>query len=196
MGFIFHPFLYGGEKMKPALLVIDMIIDFVTGKFGNPYAQGIIPKIKELIDLARELKIPIFYLVDSHSQSDPEISLWGKHAMEGEEGSKVILELSPKEGDYIIKKKVYSGFFGTDLEKKLKELNVDTLYLTGTSTHICVLHNAGDGFYRGFKIVVVSDGTASFIPEEHERALKYMKDIYGAEIISSDIVKERWRKGV
>ncbi|MGB9856877.1 MAG: cysteine hydrolase family protein [Dictyoglomaceae bacterium] len=180
--------------MRSALLIIDMIVDFVTGKFGNPYAQGIVPKIKELLNTAREFNIPIFYLIDSHSPSDPEISLWGEHAMEGEKGSEIIPELSPQEGDYIIKKKVYTGFFKTDLEKNLKELNIDTLYLTGTSTHICVLHNACDGFYRGFKIVVVSDAVASFVPEEHDKALKYMKDIYGAEILTSDIVMERWKK--
>lgn len=180
--------------MRPALLIIDMIVDFVSGKFGNPYAQEIVPKIRKLLDTTRELKIPVFYLTDSHSPSDPEISLWGEHAMEGEKGCEIIPELSPKEGDYIIKKKVYSGFFETDLEKKLRELNIDTLHLTGTSTHICVLHNAADGFYRGFKIVVVSDAVASFVPEEHERALKYMKDIYGAEILSSDTVIERWKK--
>lgn len=181
--------------MKSALLVIDMIVDFVYGKFGNPYAQGIVTKIKDLLDSARENNIPIFYLVDTHSKNDPEISLWGEHAMEGEEGSNIISELSPKEQDYIIRKKVYSGFFETDLEKKLRELNIDTLYLTGTSTHICVLHNSADGFYRGFKIKVISDAVASFVPEEHDKALKYMKEIHGAEIITSDMAKERWKKG-
>lgn len=190
-----RPFLHGGERMRSALLVIDMIVDFVYGKFGNPYAQEIVPKLRELLDSARENNIPIFYLVDTHSKEDPEIFLWGEHAMKGEAGSNIISELAPKEGDYIIKKRVYSGFFETDLEEKLRELNIDTLYLTGTSTHICVLHNSADGFYRGFKIVVVSDAVASFVPEEHERALKYMKEIHGAEIVEGDRVKERWKKG-
>ncbi|PMQ01927.1 MAG: nicotinamidase [Dictyoglomus sp. NZ13-RE01] len=181
--------------MKPAILVIDMIVDFVTGKFGNPYAQKIVPVIKDLLEFSRNNKIPIFYLTDSHSPNDPEISLWGEHAMENDEGAQIIADLSPKEGDYVIKKKVYSGFFGTDLENKLRNLGIDTVVLTGTSTHICVQHNACDAFYRGFKVIVVSDAVASFVPEEHERALKYMKDIYGAEIITSKEIKERIMRG-
>jgi len=47
-----HPLLFAiivsnwwdfGEvvKVRPALIIVDMVVDFVTGKFGNPYAQGL-----------------------------------------------------------------------------------------------------------------------------------------------------------
>lgn len=196
-----HPLLFAiivsnwwdlGEvvKVRPALIIVDMVVDFVTGKFGNPYAQGIVPNIRLLIDKAHEKNIPVIYLRDAHTEEDKELSLWGKHAMEGDKGSEIIPELSPQEGDYVIKKKVYSGFYKTNLEEVLRNLNVDTVILTGTSTHICVLHNSADAFFRGFEVIVVSDATASFVPEEHERALKYMKDIHNAKIYTTQELLE------
>lgn len=182
----------GGDRMRPVLIIIDMVVDFVTGKFGNPYAQEIVPNIKLLIDKAHQKNIPVIYLRDAHSESDKELSLWGKHAMDGDKGSEIIPELAPKDGDYIIKKRVYSGFYDTELESILRKLYVDTVVLTGTSTHICVLHNSADAFFRGFDVIVVSDATASFVPEEHERALKYMKDIHNAKIYTTQELLERW----
>ncbi|HOJ93344.1 MAG TPA: isochorismatase family cysteine hydrolase [Dictyoglomaceae bacterium] len=178
--------------MRYALIIIDMVVDFVTGKFGNPYAQKIVPNIKELINSAHHLNIPIIYLRDAHTPGDKELEVWGEHAMEGEKGSEIIPELSPEEKDYVIKKKVYSGFYKTELEELLRELNVDTVVLTGTSTHICVIHNSADAFFRGFNVIVVSDATASFIPEEHERALKYMKEIHNAKLYMTGELIERW----
>ncbi|MFN3698937.1 MAG: cysteine hydrolase family protein [Dictyoglomus sp.] len=180
--------------MRPALIVIDMVVDFIIGKFGNPYAQEIVPNIKLLIDKFHAKNLPVIYLRDAHTDSDKELSLWGKHAMEGDEGSEIIPELAPKEGDYVIKKRVYSGFYKTELEELLKSLNVDTVILTGTSTHICVLHNSADAFFRGYDVVVISDATASFVPEEHERALRYMKDIHNAKIYTTQEFLERWEE--
>ncbi len=200
-----HPFLFAiiianwwefreVKKMRPALIVIDMVVDFIIGKFGNPYAQEIVPNIKLLIDKFHAKNLPVIYLRDAHTDSDKELSLWGKHAMEGDEGSEIIPELAPKEGDYVIKKRVYSGFYKTELEELLKSLNVDTVILTGTSTHICVLHNSADAFFRGYDVVVISDATASFVPEEHERALRYMKDIHNAKIYTTQEFLERWEE--
>lgn len=178
--------------MNPALIIVDMVVDFVTGKFGNPYTQEIVPNIKTLIEHARKRNIPVIYLRDAHSESDKELSLWGKHAMDGDKGSEIIPELAPQEGDYVIKKHVYSGFYKTELEEILHKLNVDTVILTGTSTHICVLHNSADAFFRGFDVIVVSDATASFVPEEHGRALNYMKSIHNAKIYTTQELLERW----
>jgi|YelNatPaOPRAMG01_1025707.scaffolds.fasta_scaffold00799_40 nicotinamidase-related amidase len=186
--------LKGGDMMRPALIIVDMVVDFVTGKFGNPYAQEIVPNIKLLIEKAHEKNIPVIYLRDSHTEDDKELSLWGKHAMEGDKGSEIIPELAPSPQDYVIKKKVYSGFYKTDLEEILKKHNVDTVILTGTSTHICVLHNSADAFFRGFDVIVISDATASFVPEEHERALKYMKDIHNAKIYTTQEFLEKWEE--
>lgn len=172
--------------MNLTIFVIDMINDFVYDKFRNERAIEIIPNIKKILNKAREKDIPIIYLKDSHEEGDPEESLWGPHALANSKGSEIISDLRPNRKDYIILKKTYSGFYKTDLDLLLKKLEVDSAILLGVSTDICVQNNAADLFYRGFKIFVVKDGTASINEENHENALNYIKNIFNAKIIDTE----------
>jgi len=176
--------------MNVALLIIDMLNDFVYGPLKIPAAKDVVPKIKKLADLFRLHKKPVIYLRDSHVKGvDLELGLWGEHAIEGTWGSEVIEELKPQASDFVVAKRRYSGFFATDLDLLLRELKVVRLILTGVVTDICVLHTAADAFFRGYEVIVVSDATASLAPERHERALNYMKEVYGAKILSSSDVE-------
>ncbi len=175
-----------------AVIVIDMLNDFVRGKLKCERAERIIPNIKRLIDEARRRNLPIIYTKDSHIKNvDKELELWGEHALKGTNGSEIIDELKPTDKDYVIEKRRYSAFFQTDLDLLLRELNVDTLILTGISTDVCVKHTAADAFFRGYKIVVVEDCVEAFTEEGHKSALEYMKRIYGAKIVKlSELLKE------
>lgn len=174
--------------MSKTVIVVDMINDFVTGRFGSERAQSIVPHIVALLEKARKKGIPIIYLVDTHSRLDPELEIWGEHAMEGSEGAELIPELKPKEGDIVLKKSWYSGFVDTKLPELLKELGVDTIIFTGVSTDICVQNNVSFAYFSGYKTVVPSDCTASIDEKSYELSLKYMKNIYGTEITTSDEV--------
>jgi len=177
--------------MRSAVLVIDMIEDFVNGRLGFENAKKIVPNIAGLLETARTKGVPVIYVCDSHLPGDPEISLWGEHAMAGSPGSKVIRELCPRPGDFMVEKSTYSAFYGTNLDCLLKRLNVDRVILTGVTTDICVLHTAADAFFRGYRIVTVSDCTAAFDEGTHRRALETMRRLYGAEIkTSSEVVGE------
>jgi nicotinamidase-related amidase len=51
---------------------------------------------------------------------------------------------------------------------------------------MCVRHTAADAFFRGYKIVVASDGVEAFTKEDHEQGLKYLENTYNAKIMSVD----------
>ncbi|MCX9009615.1 MAG: cysteine hydrolase [Candidatus Methanoperedens sp.] len=172
--------------MKKAIIVVDMINDFVTGKLGSPHARNIVPNIAKLLKKAREQGIPIIYLRDAHTPSDREMDIWGEHAMKGTEASEIVPELKPEKNDIVIEKKWYSGFVGTELPSVLKKLGVDTLVIVGVSTDICVQNNVGHAYFSGYRTIVPQDCTASIDEKAQEQAIKYMKSIYGAEITSSD----------
>jgi nicotinamidase-related amidase len=170
--------------MKPAILVIDMLNDFVTGELKCDTAQEIIPNISQLLNAAREYDWPVVYCNDTHFQCDSELKKWGPHAMKGTKGAEVIPELNPTSKDYIVEKRTYSGFYETGLDLLLRDLKIDTVIITGMHTNICDRHTAADAFFRGYKIVIASDGTGTFTKEEHEQGLKYLEEIYNAEIKS------------
>ena len=171
---------------KEALLVIDMLNDFVLegAPLEVPDTRKVIPAIKREIERAREEGKQVIYICDSHEPDDREFKKmgWPPHAVRGTMGSKVVEELKPQEGDIIIEKTTYSGFYNTKLEETLRSLGIDSLRLTGCVTHICVMFTASDASLRGYNVTVVRDGVAGLNPEDHEAGLRIMKNVMGVRI--------------
>ena len=74
----------------------------------------------------------------------------------------------------------------------LKELGVDTVIMTGLHTHMCVRHTSADAYCLGYNIVVAKDATDCFTKEDYEYGLKYLKEVYGAEITTVDELLKDW----
>lgn len=172
---------------KYAVLVVDMLNDFVTGALKCDRGLKIVPKTAELLNGCREKGIPVIFCNDAHIKGiDHELKLWGDHAIAGTEGAEVIPELQLCEKDYVVPKRRYSGFFHTDLDLLLKELGVDTVIMTGLHTHMCVRHTSADAYQLGYSVVVAKDATDSFTQEDYDYGIKYLKEVYGAEITDVD----------
>jgi len=178
---------------KKAVIIIDMLNDFVTGDLKCERAKRIIPNLKKLIEAARKHNIPVIYSNDAHYPEDFEVvEKWGKHAIKGTKGAEVIPELKPTAKDYIVEKRTYSSFYETGLDPLLRSLyrgeGVKGVILGGLHTNICVRHTAADAFFRGYKIIIAKDGVEAFTKEEHEQGLKYMEYVYNAKIMTVDII--------
>jgi nicotinamidase-related amidase len=184
--------LLGGKSVKIAIVVIDMLNDFVTGSLKCERAPKIIPIIQCLLNFARKKGIPIIYTNDTHLLGiDEEFEVWPQHAVVGTKGAEVIGELKPKKGDYVIQKRRYSAFFGTYLDILLRELKVDTLVLVGLVTNVCIQNTAADAFFRGYRIIVPEDCVEAINEEAQKTAIEYMKTIYGCKITNVDELMER-----
>lgn len=174
-----------------AVIIIDMLNDFVTGKLANDRAKHIVPNLKRLIEAARKSNVPVIYSNDAHYPQDWEVTQkWGEHAIKGTKGAEVIPELAPTKKDHIIEKRTYSSFYETDLDPILKRLykgkGVKTVILGGMHTHICIRHMAADAFFRGYHIIIAKDSVEAFTQEDHEQGLKYLENIYNAKIMTVD----------
>ncbi len=181
---------------RPAVIIIDMLNDFVTGQLKCERAMHIIPNIKKLAATAHKHGKPVIYSNDAHLDVDEEVlARWGKHAMKGTKGAKVIPELAATKKDYTLEKRTYSSFYETGLDMLLRNLyrgeGVKTIIITGLHTNMCVRHTAAGAFFRGYKIVVAQDGVEAFTKEDHEQGLAYLKSVYNAKILAVDkIIKE------
>ena len=165
--------------MKKALLIVDMLNDFVED-WGSLKVQGakeIVPFIKNLRMEFKKNNLPVIYLCDSHSKNDPEFELWPPHCIEGTKGAEIINELKPDNNDYIIKKKTYSGFYETNLDDKLKQLGVDTLYITGVAMNICVHYTAADARMRGYTVFIPLKGVKGLTAEDEAYMKKQFKNV-------------------
>ena len=172
--------------MTRALVIVDMIHDFVdpTGALycGDTMAK-IMPVVKRELERARSAGEPVVYLTDNHLPGDAEFAMFPPHAIAGMKGAAIVPELAPRDGEVVIPKRRYSGFFGTDLDITLRERGVDTLRLVGDCTNICVLYTAADARNLGYAVEVVRDGVTSFDAEAHAFALRELEKTLGTTIV-------------
>ena len=170
-----------------AVLVVDMLNDFVTGALGCDRAKAIVPANAQLLDAARKAGVPVIFCNDAHIAGiDRELKLWGDHAIAGTKGAEVIPELKLSDKDYVVPKRRYSGFFQTDLDILLKELGVKTVIMTGLHAHMCVRHTSADAYCLGYDVIVAKEATDSFTQEDYENGLAYLKTCYGADAYTNE----------
>jgi nicotinamidase-related amidase len=173
-----------------AVLVIDMANDFVypTGVIadagGAEYqrrAQAIIPRLRRLLEAARQAGVQVIYATDAHVPGDSELKKWPPHAMKGSRQSEVVPELRPDPADLVLEKRTYSPFASTDLELLLQQRGISRLYITGLHTDCCARHASGDAFQKGLDLVWVTDALQAFTEEAHLSGLEYFKAWYATE---------------
>jgi biuret amidohydrolase len=111
------------------------------------------------------------------------------HCLEGDPGTELVQELRPREGDYLIAKRRYSCFFGTDLEILLRGLNVQTLLLVGGLTDVCVHYTFADAHQWNYHVRVLEDCVLGSTVERHHASLSAMEYLqHGARRTSQEVL--------
>lgn len=179
--------------MRPAVLVIDMVRDFTdmqNGKVPNVDAGKIVPAIDNLVNEARANGVLIIWVIDSHRPGKPDWELENvrAHCEGGTPGVELAPPLEPTDEDYIINKRRYSAFVGTDLDLILRDNHIDTLILTGTKTNVCIRATAQDGFEHNYRVIVPRECVATDKPHLHEANLEDIHKYMG-RVLSIDEVK-------
>ncbi len=169
-----------------ALIVVDMLNDFVTGRLANPKALAIIPPLQRLLGQARKEGWVVVFSNDAHHADDPELRVWGEHAMAGTPEAEVIAELAPIDGDIISPKRGYGAFDFTELDEQLRERGVDEVVITGQHTHICVRHSSYGAMIRGYQVTIPRDCVCGFEGVDEDEALAYLEMAYAATITTSN----------
>jgi len=172
-------------------------------------ADEIVKKLKLLIQEAREVGVRIVYLQNTAlpnymSDSAAWLRFRMKHqglndpnlipevTLEGSWGQRIVKEIEPRVGDFVVKKYRSSGFIGTNLDKLLRINNIKTLLITGIVTHGCVAATAGDAQYYDYFVVVLRDCVDSSSKDLHDAALKIMEK--RMDVVASDQIIEIWKK--
>ena len=156
-------------RANTALVLHDMQNDFIKASLAKPAMQAVVKRTRALIDLARNLPIPVIY---TRVESDPAIGFPTERApylrrpgspicVKGTEGAEVIDELKPATDDYIVTKVRSSAFHETKLETLLRVKDVWILIVAGGSTNWGVEWLARDAKSRDIVTVALRDCTYS-----------------------------------
>lgn len=161
------------EPAKTAIIVVDMQNDFVApgGGLETPAARAMVPKLVEALQICRSAGIKVIYTTHAHRRDGCDMGLFDDihppvanrtAVVDGTPGVEIYPEVAPAAGEHVIKKHRYSGFFGTDLDIILREWGVDTVIISGTTTENCCHATARDAMYRNYRVVFLSDATATY----------------------------------
>jgi nicotinamidase-related amidase len=140
---------------RAALIIIDVqegLDDPVWGQRNNPDAEE---NMARLLAAWRRTGRPLFHI--QHDSRNPHSPL-----RPGLPGNEIKALVRPREGEPLIRKSVNSAFIGTDLEKRLHDLDISTVVVVGLTTSHCVETTARVAGNLGFETYFVSDATATF----------------------------------
>ena len=172
--------------MANVVLVIDMVRGFLEPGH-NLYCEGyrpLIPRIQDLLERETAAGSSVLFISDHHLPDDLEFQIFPVHCVIGTEEPEVIPELAGYlTGDNLVPKNRYSGFFNTDLEQRLADLQPDKVIVCGVCTDICVLHTTSDARNRDYAVEVPADCVATFDPDAHTWALGHLEKILGAKVV-------------
>ncbi len=175
------------DPQETAVIVVDMQNDFVKpgGKLVVPTAAQTIEPISRLLGRARSSGARVFYTKDTHYPGDPEFEIWGEHVLRGTWGWEIVEELAPREGDIVVEKTRYDGFYGTPLEDLLRVYGVRHVVVVGTVANICVLHTAASAALRWYRVVVPLDGISALNDFDYMAALRQIDFLYRGTLVKS-----------
>ena len=181
------------EAGSTAILVVDMLNDFCTdgGCMVLPSANLLYSPQREVLSTARQHGANVLYVNDSHRHNmrvEREFVKRTPHCWENSWGSEVVDQLAPLEGDLIVVKRRYSGFFQTDLELTLRDLDIKTVIVMGVVTNICVRSTVHDAFFLGYKVVVPHDCVAATGQREQDSTLYDIGTHFGWVSTSAAVV--------
>ena len=118
--------------MKPALLVVDVQKAFFNETpVQTQSLNDAVQYINAGIDLFREKKLPVVFI--QHMEEEDNL-------LPGNEGFDLPEALKMLPTDISIHKTYGNAFNKTDLYAKLRELDVDTVVVTGFCAEFCVLN--------------------------------------------------------
>ena len=173
--------------MPNTVIVVDMVRGFLEAGhnlYCGDESREIIPHVQSLLERERAAGSEIVFVCDHHLPDDLEFRMFPVHCVIGTEEPHVIPELAEFVTQAnIVPKNRYSGFFNTDLEKRLTEQCPEKVIICGVCTDICVMHTTSDARNRDYDVEVPADCVASFDPEAHHWALGHIQKILGAQVV-------------
>ncbi|MDB5526974.1 MAG: cysteine hydrolase [Devosia sp.] len=164
------------EQIDPArtvMIVVDMQNDFVAegAPMETPAARAMVPTLAASLDACRGAGIRVIYTAHVHRPDGSDLGNFKEldariathnALVDGTAGVDIYPDVMPAPGEHIIKKHRYSAFFGTDLDIILREWQIDTVIISGTTTENCCLSTARDALFRNYDVLFLSDATATY----------------------------------
>ncbi len=197
------------NSLAPIGQVVLVVVDIQGGGLPPAFAHkaGYMPgreernpKAVELVNAFRAKGQPVVFIQEVHFPSLLDIGreLDGAedvHCVEGMPQTALHPGLEPLPHEYLVRKRRYSAFFGSELDIVLKGYQARTLVLIGGMTDVCVHYTAVDAHQLDYHFRTVSDMVIGSSVKAHEAALRAMKYLQRDSLVTLAAVHD-WLGGL
>jgi len=143
------------DLTNAVLLPIDMQKAFDGPSWPRRWNDAVDANGLLLLEAWRKAGRPLIHV--RHDSAEPSSTL-----RLGQPGNAFREGFGPKGDEPLVTKSVNSAFIGTDLDLRLRRLNVDTIVAFGISTDMCVSTTVRMGANLGYRMVLVEDACDCF----------------------------------
>ncbi|MDL2402885.1 isochorismatase family protein [Rhizobium mayense] len=174
---------------KTALIVVDL----QKGIIGAPFIGSITPVIDRSVALLREFRkrnLPVV-LVNAAGGAPGRTEQPRRHTEPLPAGfTEFIPEVDQRPTDIVVTKRSWGAFATTDLDSRLKSLDVTQVVIIGVATGTGVEATARQAYEAGFNVALAVDAMMDTRPEAHEYSIRNIFPRLGETATTEDIINE------
>jgi ureidoacrylate peracid hydrolase len=194
------------DASRTAHIVVDLQNGFMApGQPAEiPVAREIVPNVNRISAALRSAGGCVVYIQNtidataketwstwySYMSSEKRRELLAATFAEGSYGHSLWPGLEVLPDDLKVNKTRFGAFVpgSSELHGILQARNIDTIIITGTATNVCCESTARDAMMMNYKVIFVSDGTATHTDEEHNATLGNMVTQFADVMNTSEVV--------
>ena len=156
---------------RTALINVDMQSCFVEGTpIAAPEGRAVLERINRVAAACRGAGILVIHTSNVFRADGSNLGILAEFdpivktgiLTKGSETAALHKKLVVDARDILLDKPRFGAFHGTDLELILRSRGIDTLIITGIATNVCCETTAREAAVRDFRVMFLSDGTATF----------------------------------
>ncbi len=161
---------------KTALVVIDLQKGIV-GLTGPDLAGLVVANAAKLAQAFRKKEMPVFLVRVTPSANGkdglkPVLDGPPMQIQRSADWAEIVPEMGPGPNDFVITKRQWGAFHGTELDLQLRRRGIETIVLCGIATNIGVESTARFAYEFGYQQFFVEDASAARSKEEHDHTMK------------------------
>jgi nicotinamidase-related amidase len=181
-------------KEKTALVVIDLQKGIVGRPCFPHSAEEVVNNASKLAAAFRKNQMPVFLVRVTPSAdfkdrlspiADQEMSGGGQFLPDWAE---IVPQMGPAESDFLVTKRQWGAFYGTELDLQMRRRGIDTIILCGISTSIGVESTARFAYEYGYNQIFAEDAMAAGDAAEHRNSAEKIFPRMGLVRSTEDIL--------
>jgi maleamate amidohydrolase len=187
-----------GIGRAPALVIVDFVVGFADpAHFGGGNIGAAIARTVGLLGFARRQGWPVAHTRVVYAEDGADAGIFARKVpalltlTEASPLSQIVPELAPRPGEFVVRKRGASAFFGTDLAPWLAMRRVDTLAVAGCTTSGCVRATVVDALQHNLRTICVTDCVGDRALGPHTANLFDIGQKY-ADLMSAEALESAW----